>query len=307
MEDCGSSKGDVLYWTDEQMDYLVQLLVEQSRIPGMKANGGLKSKAYRVMERKMIEKFGPQFTRDKIKNKLKYAKPTMNACREILKASGFGWDPTNKCVTGDTKAWSDYIQKCPGRSKYKNAKYWRYYEEFLEVYGESHATGDDNHTCNSMFMEDDSKLNLTMHVRNSPSFDLGSDEHQSVPQMLNDDSHLPSPENKQMPPHPSGSVTGNSSQRKRGRMNFDTEYYQLLTDIATNVKTIATNLRASQVSMCAQILREMRDVGEIDEDLYIKATDMFEDNNKPTAFLNIEPQRRVPWLLRKFAGNSHQQ
>ncbi|KAF3779461.1 hypothetical protein EJ110_NYTH41406 [Nymphaea thermarum] len=68
--DSGPSREN-LTWTEAQMDYLVQLLVEQSRIPGMKSGGGLKSKAYTAIEKGMIDKFGLEFSKEKIKNKLK--------------------------------------------------------------------------------------------------------------------------------------------------------------------------------------------------------------------------------------------
>ncbi|KAF3773672.1 hypothetical protein EJ110_NYTH54857 [Nymphaea thermarum] len=90
-----------LTWTSEQMDYLVQLLVEQSRIPGMKSGGGLKSKAYKIIEKGMIDKFGPEFSKEKIKNKLKYSKLNLTVMKEILNTSGFGYDPINKCIEVD--------------------------------------------------------------------------------------------------------------------------------------------------------------------------------------------------------------
>ncbi|KAF3786836.1 hypothetical protein EJ110_NYTH24520 [Nymphaea thermarum] len=92
------------------MDYLVQLLVEQSRIPGMKSGGRLKSKAYTAMEKGMIDKFGLEFSKEKIKNKLKYSKPNLTVMKEILNTSGFGYDPINKCTEVDPQVWNDYIQ-----------------------------------------------------------------------------------------------------------------------------------------------------------------------------------------------------
>ncbi|KAF3774645.1 hypothetical protein EJ110_NYTH52663 [Nymphaea thermarum] len=92
------------------MDYLVQLLVEQSRIPGMKSGGGLKPKAYTAIEKLMIERFGVEFIKDKIKNKLKYIKPNLTVMKEMLNTSGFGYDPINKCIQVDAPVWNDYIQ-----------------------------------------------------------------------------------------------------------------------------------------------------------------------------------------------------
>ncbi|KAF3788920.1 hypothetical protein EJ110_NYTH05917 [Nymphaea thermarum] len=132
MEDSGPSREN-LTWTENQMDYLVQLLVEQSRIPGMKSGGGLKPKAYTAIEKLMIKRFGVEFTKDKIKNKLKYTKPNLTVMKEMLNTSGFGYDPINKCIQVDAQVWNDYIQRYPSRKKYRGPKVWRYYDEFAET------------------------------------------------------------------------------------------------------------------------------------------------------------------------------
>ncbi|KAF3776980.1 hypothetical protein EJ110_NYTH39800 [Nymphaea thermarum] len=105
-----NSRTDSLIWTDAQLEFLINLLVEQSRLPGMKSGANLKSKAYKAIEQKMMEQFGPGFTVEKIKNKLKITKAYYNMCKQILATSGFGWDPTNKCVEVDNEVWAEYIQ-----------------------------------------------------------------------------------------------------------------------------------------------------------------------------------------------------
>ncbi|XP_049933897.1 uncharacterized protein LOC126410073 [Nymphaea colorata] len=150
MEDSGPSREN-LTWTSEQMDYLVQLLVEQSRIPGMKSGGGLKSKAYTAIEKCMIDKFGPEFSKKKIKNKLKYSKPNLTVMKEILNTSGFGYDPINKCIEVDQQVWNDYIQQYPNRKKYRGPKLWRYFDEFAEVFGDSHALNERNRATQNTF------------------------------------------------------------------------------------------------------------------------------------------------------------
>lgn len=57
--------------------------VRKTHIPSMK------SKAYTVIKRKMIKQHCPAFMKDKIKNKLKYKKPSLMARNEILNAGGF--------------------------------------------------------------------------------------------------------------------------------------------------------------------------------------------------------------------------
>ncbi|KAF3790697.1 hypothetical protein EJ110_NYTH03082 [Nymphaea thermarum] len=59
MEGTSNSRTDSLIWTDAQLEFLINLLVEQSRLPGMKSGANLKPKACKAISQKMIEQFGP--------------------------------------------------------------------------------------------------------------------------------------------------------------------------------------------------------------------------------------------------------
>ncbi|XP_031502614.1 uncharacterized protein LOC116265811 [Nymphaea colorata] len=182
MEDNGPSRENQT-WTEAQMDYLVQLLVEQSRILGMKSGGGLKSKAYTTIEKSMMERFGLDFSKDKIKNKLKYSKPNLTIMKEIMNTSGFGYDPINKCIEVDPQVWSDYIEKYPNRKKYRDPKLWRYFDEFAEVFGDSHATGKQSDTLNNFIYEDVERVPHTPASQSTPMY-MNPESSQSFTQML---------------------------------------------------------------------------------------------------------------------------
>ncbi|CAN6443440.1 unnamed protein product [Victoria cruziana] len=129
MKDSEMSRGDDLFfWGSEQMDYLVQLLLEQARIPGMRSRTGLKKQAYLEIEKKMIEKYGSAFTKKKLKDNFKSAAQSLTICKEILNTSGFSWDPNNKRIIVDLSVWAEYIQKYPDRRKYENEEAWKYNE-----------------------------------------------------------------------------------------------------------------------------------------------------------------------------------
>ncbi|KAF3784578.1 hypothetical protein EJ110_NYTH24130 [Nymphaea thermarum] len=165
---------------------------EQSRIPDMKSGGGLKPKAYTTIEKLMMERFSVEFTKDKIKNKLKYTKPNLTVMKEMLNTSGFGYDPINKCIEVDPQVWNDYIQRYPNRKKYRGPKVWRYYDEFAEVYGDSHATEKNAVTLNNVLPNVTEPLPSTPASQTSPSY-MQFDSEQSFAQTLNDDSLLQSP------------------------------------------------------------------------------------------------------------------
>ncbi|KAF3780235.1 hypothetical protein EJ110_NYTH39732 [Nymphaea thermarum] len=233
--DSGPSREN-LTWTSEQMDYLIQLLVEQSRIPGMKSGGGLKSKAYTAIEKGMVDKFGSEFTKEKIKNKLKYSKPNLTVMKEILNTSGFGYDPINKCIEVDS-------QHYPNRKKYRGPKLWRYFDEFAEVFGDSHATGRDSITLNSIIHEDIASVPQTPASQTTPTY-MNPETSHSFTQMYNDDPMATSspPPQSPVPPTPNteNPMTSNrtGSRTKKQRASNYEEYYSLLNGIANNVDTM---------------------------------------------------------------------
>ncbi|XP_031504446.1 uncharacterized protein At2g29880-like [Nymphaea colorata] len=216
MKDSGPSREN-LTWTEPQMDYLVQLLVEQSRIPGMKSAGGLKPKAYTTIEKGMMDRFGPEFTKDKTKNKLKYSKPNLTVMKEMLNTSGFGYDPINKCIEVDPQVWNDYIEKYPNRKKYRGPKVWRYYDEFAEVYGESHATGQNAVTLNNVLETETESLPCTSASQTSPSY-MQPDSEQSFTQTLNDGTPLQSP----LPTTPTTENPTTNTSTRRSKRNRST-------------------------------------------------------------------------------------
>ncbi|KAF3776835.1 hypothetical protein EJ110_NYTH30213 [Nymphaea thermarum] len=301
MKDSGPSRVN-LTWTDAQMDYLVQLLLEQSRIPGMKSGGGLKSKAYTAIEKSMIDRYGKDFTKEKIKNKLKYVKLKLNltVMKEILNTSGLEYDPINKCIDVDPQVWSEYIEKYPNRKKYKGPKLWRYYDEFAEVYGDSHATGNQADTCKSMFLAEGIELFPTTPASQSTPFDMQPESSQSFTQMLHEDSL---PIQSSMPTTPTTPTTQDptmttnkiTSRSRKTRSTYDEEHYNLLHKIADDLKTMTRACIGVQFVTCCNILQELVDIGQIDSDAHVKSIEMLAEGTNPMIFVNLPPSQRVSW------------
>ncbi|KAF3774634.1 hypothetical protein EJ110_NYTH52669 [Nymphaea thermarum] len=297
MEDSGPSREN-LTWTSEQMDYLVQLLVEQSRIPGMKSGGGLKSKAYTTIEKGMVDKFGSEFTKEKIKNKLKYSKPNLTVMKEILNTSGFGYDPINKCIEVDS-------QHYPNRKKYRGPKLWRYFDEFAEVFGDSHATGRDSITLKSIIHEDIDSVPQTPASQSTPTY-MNPETSHSFTQMVNDDpmaTSSPLPQSP-VPPTPNTenpmATNRTGSRTKKQRANNYEEYYSLLNGIANNVDTMTRTSKGVQFVTCCEILQEMVSTSDIDRQTQVRSMDMIAEGSNALIFVNLLPEERVPWLMRKL-------
>ncbi|KAF3785656.1 hypothetical protein EJ110_NYTH27156 [Nymphaea thermarum] len=287
----------------EQMDYLVQLLVEQSRIPGMKSGGGLKSKAYTAIEKGMVDKFGYEFTKEKIKNKLKYSKPNLTVMKEILNTNGFGYDPINKCIEVDSQVWNEYIQQYPNRKKYRGPKLWRYFDEFAEVFEDSHATGKESITLNSILHDDIDSVPQTPASQSTPMYMEPETSH-SFTQMVNEDpmsTNSPSPQSP-VPPTPNTenpmATNRTSSRTKKQRANNYEEYYSLLSRIANNVDTMTRTSKGVQFVTCCEILQEMVETSDIDRRTKVRSMDMIAEGSNALIFVNLPPEEQVSWVFR---------
>ncbi|KAF3776882.1 hypothetical protein EJ110_NYTH47294 [Nymphaea thermarum] len=279
--DSGPSREN-LTWTLEQMDYLVQLLVEQSRIPGMKSGGGLKSKAYTAIEKGMVDKFGSEFTKEKIKNKLKYSKPNLTVMKEILNTSGFGYDPINKCIEVDSQVWNEYIQ-------------------FAEVFGDSHVTGRKSITLNNIIHEDIDSVPQTPASQSTPTY-MNPETSHSFTQMVNDDPMATSshPPQSPVPPTPNTenpmATNRTSSRTKKQRANNYEEYYSLLNGIANNVDTMTRTSKGVQFVTCCEILQEMVSTSDIDRQTQVRSMDMIAESSNAMIFVNLPPEERNNFL-----------
>ena len=57
----------------------------------------------------MKEKYGREYVKDKIRNRLRTLKHHYNHIKTLMGLSGFGWDDVTKKVTASDQVWDDYI------------------------------------------------------------------------------------------------------------------------------------------------------------------------------------------------------
>ena len=95
-------------WTDahDEVLLLIKLDMRKERkfIPG-----GFMSEGWGLITKQMQTIHGPEFSKDKLKNKFKSYKKRYSAMKCMLNLSGFGWDEERKKVTVEEGVWDDYI------------------------------------------------------------------------------------------------------------------------------------------------------------------------------------------------------
>ena len=95
-------------WTNTNDVVLLHIMLEM-RKEGKVIPGGFTSEGWALITKEMQTKFGPEFSKDKLKNRLKSYKTWYSAMKAMLNLGGFGWDEERKKVTVEAGVWDDYI------------------------------------------------------------------------------------------------------------------------------------------------------------------------------------------------------
>lgn len=104
----GRREKNNISWTDYN-DYFMDLFIEQVRL-GIKDEGGYTTEGWKELERKMMEKFGDDYDKGKIRNRFETLKTRYKQNKSLIGLSGFGWDDKEKKVTAEDQAWDDYVK-----------------------------------------------------------------------------------------------------------------------------------------------------------------------------------------------------
>ena len=95
-------------WTESADECLADILIEQINLRRNDETGWT-TEGWREIERKMKEKYGREYIKDKIRNRLRTLKHHYNHIKTLMGLSGFGWDDFTKKVTASDQVWDDYI------------------------------------------------------------------------------------------------------------------------------------------------------------------------------------------------------
>eukprot|EP00268_Persea_americana_P036954 TRINITY_DN3652_c0_g1_i5.p1 TRINITY_DN3652_c0_g1~~TRINITY_DN3652_c0_g1_i5.p1 ORF type:complete len:322 (+),score=61.08 TRINITY_DN3652_c0_g1_i5:102-1067(+) len=130
-------KRDYLVWTFGQDVFLIDAMVEQCK-PGRKIPAGFNSEGWNEIERVMQGQFGREFTKEKLRNRLRSIKKQYMSMKKILGESGFGWDSALQRVSADDDVWNNHVKANPKASAYRG-KTLLDYEKLALVFGDSVA------------------------------------------------------------------------------------------------------------------------------------------------------------------------
>ncbi|XP_059625005.1 L10-interacting MYB domain-containing protein-like [Cornus florida] len=287
-------KTKILRWTEEMDRCLSKILVEEVQ-KGHKVNNIIQTEAYITAVSALNEIFGPDVTKDHIKNRLKTWKKQYGVLKELLSHNGFRWDETEKMVIGDDSVWNDYIKTHPD-AKFLRARSIENYDELRLIL--------DNGNANGCWSASGAKGDL------NPTFN--NEEHVETPlqNILVDE---------EMSKDDSGDDTQGSSQQTRARRSSSSHCKQpfkkrrdsyvmieMMSAMAANVGRIADALAINNQSVCLDEIFEMvQNIPGFDDDLIIEACEFLSfDEKRAKMFLKLDERLRKLWLLKRLRGPS---
>lgn len=95
-------------WTNRQDEMLIHFMREMCK-QGKSIPGGFTAEGWNEITKEMKMLFGPDFHKDKLKNRCKTFKKWYREMKAMISLSGFSWDEEKKMVTAESGVWDDYI------------------------------------------------------------------------------------------------------------------------------------------------------------------------------------------------------
>ncbi|KAK3229332.1 hypothetical protein Dsin_001213 [Dipteronia sinensis] len=133
------------FWTEEEDNKLIELLLELNNNGTFKAEGSFKPGHLKELEKKLNEKRPgcDLLAKPHIESRMKTLKTQFQIVHDMLtgsNCSGFGWDTEKKTVIAEKPVWDAYIQSHKEAAPFK-LKSFPYYDELSMIFGKDRATG----------------------------------------------------------------------------------------------------------------------------------------------------------------------
>ncbi|MCL7049860.1 hypothetical protein MKW94_017200 [Papaver nudicaule] len=294
-------------WTANLDKIFVDVILEQVLL-GNWSNNVFNKKSWQYICDEFNKQAGLEFNKKQLKKHLDVLRNRYHTVKTQFEQNAFGGlDASRNVVMSlltEDDVWGNYIETLPVGETTK-VKDCPIYDQLCQIFSEQSGIG--KYAQSSHYIELDNKDTV------------GTETPQPQPQSQpcpitpvatgQDDSSPPSgvdvvkvepeskPECKRKP------VTPSSSARPRKKNHvFDDAIAEALLDMATASKLRAEASLQSKnrfsISACVQALDEIPD---LDETFYLNVLNLFENPDFREIFLSLKKERRLTWLLGKFA------
>ncbi|OVA18483.1 Myb/SANT-like domain [Macleaya cordata] len=285
-------------WTPPMDNYLIDIMIDHVH-KGYKIGKTFHREAWMYMLELFNTKFGLQLDKEVLKNRYKKLRTQYNAMSTLLSNSGFRWDETRQLVTADDSVWDDYLKEHPEARSYRT-KTVPNYNSLCVIYGNSIGDGRYNNSGH-----DQNLKSVPIGVFGTPQSPLISASHEdlAIEDMQEESSQsggsmdiFNGGSNKRPYETPSTSQHSRKSMRSSGNSMLDA-----LREMAVAVTMLANKKKENDTtSPLENVVNALNATPDLDEDLYLDACDLLEDEQKAKMFLALDVTIRKKWLMRKL-------
>ncbi|XP_058088658.1 uncharacterized protein At2g29880-like [Magnolia sinica] len=107
-----SYRATKIKWTGTMYQVLFDTLIEQIAL-GRNGDNGFKREAYQAVADAVHRRTQILLTWQNVQNKLRYHKREYGDIKDMLAASGFGWDSERMVVMAPDEVWEEYLKSYP--------------------------------------------------------------------------------------------------------------------------------------------------------------------------------------------------
>ncbi|XP_058103623.1 L10-interacting MYB domain-containing protein-like [Magnolia sinica] len=134
-----SSRASKIKWTSAMDQILFDTFLEQVAL-GRKADNGFKREGYQIAADKVIKHTEVIVTWQNVSNRLRYYKQEYIVVKDMLAASGFGWESERIVVTAPDEVWEQYLRSHPNAVRLRGKRINRM-DDLAVICGSDQATG----------------------------------------------------------------------------------------------------------------------------------------------------------------------
>ncbi|XP_010278767.1 PREDICTED: L10-interacting MYB domain-containing protein-like isoform X2 [Nelumbo nucifera] len=284
-------------WTPPMDRYFMDIMLEQIS-SGCKIGSAFRKEAWTQMLALFNSKFGLELDKDALKNRHRKLRMQYNAMKTLLDHSGFCWDETRQMVTAADIVWDDYLKAHPEVRSYRT-KTLPNYNDLCVIYGNSSTDG--RHSCSGHDADPE----------DTPGVKIEVEGPQSPTSAAHGDPVIDTQESSS---YSAGAVDTLNQQNKRPIVapltfansrkmprNTDECMIEALREMAHAVTSLANKKKDNEVpSTLEKVVNALQAIPDIDEDLFLDACDLLEDEQKAKMFLALDSTIRKKWLMRKL-------
>ncbi|KAL4637123.1 hypothetical protein ACB092_03G058000 [Castanea dentata] len=269
-------------WTREMDRYFIVLMLEQLH-RGNKIGRTYNAQAWTWMNASFSKKFGFLCDKDVLEDRYWSLRKEYMNITDILNHNGFAWDGIRQTMTADDDVWEAYIKDHPDTVTYRD-KILDDYCDLCLIYG-----NESQHGRSSYF---DVKMEINT---NTNTLGMGIDN-------INGETLSPATEfeiSHQKRKRKSAPLSTSACIQKV-RRTIKKETQEAVEGKPCVVKTYLGTEEDKDYSSIECIVAALQTVPDMDDEIFLEACELLEDERKAKMFVAMDVTARRKWLLKKL-------